>query len=184
MDTNTNNFLLLNVYKLSTKIQTITLEKQLNYNKFSKSAGSRARFQQHIKSTSQIKWRRPAIVLLRWPVGLGNLAMPRSEPRWCSDAIYQNKMPTPFPSIQSLEIGIGLNCVTKQLKVLNPNKASGPDEIPAKVLKETANEISAIIHHIFQKSYTSGQLPEAWKINLVTAIYKKRLTRQTIDQYR
>ena len=81
------------------------------------------------------------------------------------------KGPSPFPSIQSLEIG--LNGVTKQLQALNPNKASGPDEIPAKVLKETANEISPIIHHIFQQSYTSGQLPEAWKTALVTAIYKK-----------
>ena len=43
------------------------------------------------------------------------------------------KGPSPFPSIQSLEIG--LNGVTKQLQALNPNKASGPDEIPAKVLK-------------------------------------------------
>ena len=30
-----------------------------------------------------------------------------------------------------------------------------------------------IIHHIFQQSYTSGQLLEAWKTALVTAIYKK-----------
>ena len=82
------------------------------------------------------------------------------------------KGPSPFPSIQSLEIG--LNGFTKQLEALNPNKASGPDEIPAKVLKETAHEIAPIIHHIFQQSYTSGQLPEAWKTALVTAIYKIR----------
>ena len=81
------------------------------------------------------------------------------------------KGPSPFPSIQSLEIG--LNGIIKQLKALNPNKASGPDEIPAKVLKETANGIAPIIHHIFQQSYTSGQPPEAWKTALVTAIYKK-----------
>ena len=78
------------------------------------------------------------------------------------------KGPSQFPSIQSLEIG--QNGVTKQLQALNPNKASGPDEIPAKVLKETANKISPIIQHIFQQSYTSGQLPEAWKTALVTAI--------------
>ena len=81
------------------------------------------------------------------------------------------KGPSPFPSIQSLEIG--LNGVAKQLEAITPNKASGLDEIPAKVLKETANEIAPIIHHIFQQSYTSGQLPEAWKTALVTAIYKK-----------
>ena len=95
------------------------------------------------------------------------------------------KGPSPFPSIQSLESG--LNGVTKQLKALNPNKASGPDEIPANVLKETANEIAHIIHHILQQSYTSGHLPEGWKTTFVTAIYQKKATsptQQTIDQYR
>ena len=72
-----------------------------------------------------------------------------------------------------LNLEIGLNGVTNQLKALNPINATGPDEIPAKVLKETANEIAPIIHHIFQQSYTSGQLPEAWKTAFVTAIYKK-----------
>ena len=58
------------------------------------------------------------------------------------------KDPSTFPSIQSLEFG--LNGITKQLEALNPNKASGPDEIPVKVLRETAHEIAPIIRHIFQ----------------------------------
>ena len=55
-----------------------------------------------------------------------------------SNSLPQQKAHHNFRQIQSLEIGI--NGVTKQLKALN-HKASGPNKIPAKVLKESANEI-------------------------------------------
>ena len=45
---------------------------------------------------------------------------------------------------------IGTNGIIKQLKNLNQNKATGPDELPARVLKETAEQIAPIITHIFQ----------------------------------
>ena len=82
-----------------------------------------------------------------------------------------SKGPSKFPSIQTLDIGV--NGVRKQLEALKPHKASGPDEIPARVLKETASEISTIVQHIFQQSYTTGKLPQAWTTALVTSIYKK-----------
>ena len=52
---------------------------------------------------------------------------------------------SPFPSIKTLEIG--LNSIIKQLEAVNPNKAPGPDEIPAKILKETAKEISPSLEY-------------------------------------
>ena len=67
------------------------------------------------------------------------------------------KGPPPFPLIQTLEIG--LNGMKKQLEALNPNKAPGPDDITAKILKETAKETSPIIQDIFHQSYTTGKLP-------------------------
>ena len=57
--------------------------------------------------------------------------------------------PSPSPSIQTLEIG--LSGIIKQLVALNSNKAPGPSDIPAKILKETAKEISPIIQHIFRQ---------------------------------
>ena len=48
-----------------------------------------------------------------------------------------------------------LKATIKQLEALKPNKASGPDEIPARVLKETASEL-------FQQTYTTGKPPQAW----------------------
>ena len=63
----------------------------------------------------------------------------------------------------------------KQLKNLNQNKATGPDELPARVLKETAEQIAPIITHIFQQSYNTGKLPNDWLQALVTPIHKKSL---------
>ena len=81
------------------------------------------------------------------------------------------KGPSPFPSIQTIEIG--LNSIIKQLEALNPNKAPGPGEMPAKILKETAKEISPTMQYIFQQSYNTGKLPQAWNTTLVNAIDKK-----------
>ena len=52
-------------------------------------------------------------------------------------------------------LDIGTNGIIKQLKNLNQNKATGPDELPARVLKETAEQIAPIITHIFQQSCTT-----------------------------
>ena len=46
---------------------------------------------------------------------------------------------------------IGTNGIIKQLKNLNQNKATGPYELPARVLKETAEQIAPIITHPFSK---------------------------------
>ena len=81
------------------------------------------------------------------------------------------KGPSPFTPIPTLEFGMA--GVSKQLESLNPNKACGPDELPARILRETASAIAPMVRHIFQQSYTSGKLPTDWSKALVTAIYKK-----------
>ena len=68
------------------------------------------------------------------------------------------------------------NGIIKQLKNLNQNKATGPDELPARVLKETAEQIAPIITHILQRSYNASKLPNDWLQALVTPIHKKSLT--------
>ena len=68
---------------------------------------------------------------------------------------------------------IGIDGVIKQLENLNQNKATGPDELPARVLKETEKQIAPIITQIFQQSYNTGKLPNDWLQALVTPIHKK-----------
>ena len=81
--------------------------------------------------------------------------------------------PSVYSDIPFLEIGI--DGVVKQLKNINQTKATGPDELPARVLKETAAEIAPIITYIFQQSYNTSKLPDDWLQALVTPIHKKSL---------
>ena len=71
------------------------------------------------------------------------------------------------------EIKVNKEGVTKLLHKLNPSKASGPDLIPARILKELAVEIAPFLTTIFQESFNTGTVPRDWRIANVTAIFKK-----------
>jgi hypothetical protein len=63
--------------------------------------------------------------------------------------------------------------VEKLLKNLKPNKAPGPDDIPPRILKDTAEIIAPILAIIFQKSIHTGALPTDWKNANISPIFKK-----------
>ena len=63
--------------------------------------------------------------------------------------------------------------VLKQLCLLNPNKASGPDQIPPWFLKTFASDIALIVTNIFRDSIDSGTVPHKWKEANVCAVLKK-----------
>ena len=63
--------------------------------------------------------------------------------------------------------------VLKLLQQLNPHKASGPDIISTKLLKELATEICPALTLLFQACVSQGLIPAAWKIAHVTPIFKK-----------
>ena len=77
----------------------------------------------------------------------------------------------PYPSMP--EIKVNKEGVTKLLHKLNPSKASGPDLIPARILKELAVEIAPFLTTIFQESFNTGTVPRDWRIANVAAIFKK-----------
>ena len=76
-----------------------------------------------------------------------------------------------FPDMT--EINFDIDGIIKQLQKINPNKANGPDKVPARFLKETAMECGAMFHHLFCQSYQHGTLPSHWTHALVCPIYKK-----------
>ena len=63
--------------------------------------------------------------------------------------------------------------VVKLLKDLNPSKATGPDSIPGKLLKEAASELAPALSIIFQTSIDQGQIPDDWKSAKIAPVYKK-----------
>ena len=61
------------------------------------------------------------------------------------------------------------------LKALNINKATGADEIPMHLLKETAEQIAPSSAQLFNISVYQVDLPEEWKLSKYsTCIHKRR----------
>ena len=69
-------------------------------------------------------------------------------------------------------IEISVDGVAKQLFNLNVHKASGPDQISARFLKECYYIIAPTLSLIFQLSLETGTIPDDWKKAYVTPIFK------------
>ena len=63
--------------------------------------------------------------------------------------------------------------VLKLLKGIDPSKASGPDQIPCRLLRELHAELAPVFTILFQSSYDSGTLPSVWKSAWITPVFKK-----------
>ena len=63
--------------------------------------------------------------------------------------------------------------INKIIKSLNPNKATGPDHIPLKIIKTAANVIDSHLAHIINKDLKENKFSENFKTALVGPIYKK-----------
>lgn len=63
--------------------------------------------------------------------------------------------------------------VHKLLSNLNACKATGPDAISARFLKELAEEITPALTFFFQMSLEAGQVPDDWRTAHVVPIFKK-----------
>ena len=55
---------------------------------------------------------------------------------------------------------------------LNPTKASGADNIPAKALKVAAWQVAPSLAYLFNQSFQRGVFPTFWKTAKVTALPK------------
>ena len=73
--------------------------------------------------------------------------------------------------------------VSTLLKSLNVSKASGPDNIPNRILKECADILSPSLTRIFNISFQKGIFPSLWKHAFVTPVHKKD-DRSNVKNYR
>ena len=55
-------------------------------------------------------------------------------------------------------------------KTINANKATGPDNIPGRVLKIACDNLSQSLTEIFNKSLSTGSYPDDWKMAKVMSI--------------
>ncbi|XP_065561264.1 uncharacterized protein LOC136027736 [Artemia franciscana] len=73
--------------------------------------------------------------------------------------------------------------VKRRLKLLNPNKSVGPDEVHPRVLKEAHTEIALPLTSMFQKSVDTKQIPQDWRNANATPVHKGG-SRNSISNYR
>lgn len=71
------------------------------------------------------------------------------------------------------EITISVKGVSTLLSKLKPNKASGPDGISSRLLKEAGSSIAPALSLIFEASITQGKVPLIWKKAHVSPLFKK-----------
>ena len=61
----------------------------------------------------------------------------------------------------------------KLLLNINPNKATGPDSIPGRLLKTCAHELVEVYQLLFQASLYQGIVPDDWKEANIMPLFKK-----------
>ena len=83
----------------------------------------------------------------------------------------------------SFDIDFNFRRVRSFLKLVNPNKAAGPDEINGKILKNCAVSLAYPLSIIFRTSYNSGMIPQDWKLANVVPVYKKG-SKMSVENYR
>ena len=85
------------------------------------------------------------------------------------------------PVLSDLEITT--DEVLKSLKLLNVSKATGSDGIPARLLRETADEITPSLTKLFNKTLQYGVIPDDWKVANVVPVHKKG-RKDCVENYR
>lgn len=85
----------------------------------------------------------------------------------------------PLPDFESktnsiiTDINVEINEIVDVIRILDPNKASGPDMISHKMLKICPEKIAIPLQIMFNKSLQQCTYPSDWKLANVTAIFKK-----------
>ena len=79
--------------------------------------------------------------------------------------------PSPYPAVENFNIT--QHGVSKLLSQLNPHKATGPDEVLPRLLKETSYQISPALTMVFQASLIQGKVPDEWKTANFMPLFKK-----------
>ena len=75
------------------------------------------------------------------------------------------------PNLSNVEISIAETRLI--VDNIDPNKATGPDDISGRIIKECSKEISPSLTMLFNMSLGSGIVPDMWKEANVVPVFKK-----------
>ena len=84
---------------------------------------------------------------------------------------HDHSKPQTHPDIP--DITFTVNDIQRLLAGLDPNKASGPDKVLPRVLKELASPLVPILSDLFNRSFQIGSVPKDWRHANVSPVYKK-----------
>ena len=56
---------------------------------------------------------------------------------------------------------------------INTAKSVGPDGISPRILKEAANELTPVLTYLFNKSLSTGDVPDDWRLANIFPLHKK-----------
>ena len=91
------------------------------------------------------------------------------------DPYSDSSSPPPDHSQNILEsITVSTSDVNCLISSLPADKASGPDGISVRLLKECADEISPSLTALFNMSLSQGKVPQKWKEANVVPVFNKR----------
>ena len=84
---------------------------------------------------------------------------------------FPEKGRSQYPTMDKIKVHC--NGVLKLLKNLKVHKATGPDDIPAYILKAATHELAPILTHLYQSSLDRSEVPTDWKEALIVPLFKK-----------
>ena len=88
-----------------------------------------------------------------------------------TDDPIPNKGQSQYPQMPN--IIITENGINKLLQNINIHKASGPDNIHGRILKECTTQIAPILTTLFSLSLKTGKIPDDWRYASVCPAFKK-----------
>ena len=81
--------------------------------------------------------------------------------------------PAPPPPQDACPLSISVHDVRRAFKGLNIRKASGPDNIPGRVLKVCADQLADMYTDIFNLSLSQGVVPDSFKMSIIVPVPKQ-----------
>ena len=104
-----------------------------------------------------------------------------SDPVTCKSVEEEDAGPNVDLTLSDLTLTVSQ--VLDVLANLDASKATGPDEIPARILKEIAHEIAPSLCELFNKSLRLGSVSTDWKLANVVPVFKSD-SKEHAENYR